>query len=126
MISCYQFLSVPFAIAEVPEENIQNQELLPCHVCGRTFLPLPLKKHERICEKTSTKKRKPFDSLKQRVEGTDLADFHQKSYLKKPDACSSTPDTKRKRQSTWKEKHLALVSAIRAAKGEFRVLFFIF
>lgn len=95
-------------------------------MCGRTFLPLPLKKHERICEKTSTKKRKPFDSLKQRVEGTDLADFHQKSYLKKPDACSSTPDTKRKRQSTWKEKHLALVSAIRAAKGEFRVLFFIF
>ncbi|XP_018578090.1 uncharacterized protein LOC108916347 [Anoplophora glabripennis] len=101
---------------EVADVEFQSQELLPCHVCGRTFLPSPLKKHERICEKTSTKKRKPFDSLKQRVEGTDLADFHQKTYLKRPEP-SPSPDLKKKSQSTWKEKHLALVSAIRAAKG---------
>ncbi|KAJ8984674.1 hypothetical protein NQ317_015765 [Molorchus minor] len=101
----------------VPEDPSFDQPLLPCHVCGRTFLPAPLRKHERICEKSTVKKRKPFDSLRQRVEGTDLADFHQKSYLKKIEP-KSTPEPKRnKRASNWKEKHLELVNTIRAAKG---------
>ncbi|ERL88466.1 hypothetical protein D910_05852, partial [Dendroctonus ponderosae] len=97
---------------------IQEQNLLPCHVCGRTFLPNPLKKHEKICEKQATKRRKPFDSLKQRVgnlevAGTDLADFHRKTYLRRREE----PVLDRKpRQSKWKEKHLELVTAIRAAK----------
>ncbi|KAJ8915144.1 hypothetical protein NQ315_000396 [Exocentrus adspersus] len=104
-------------VDEAPETIPDTQELLPCHVCGRTFLPAPLRKHERICERTSTKKRKPFDSLKQRVEGTDLADFHQKSYLRKPEGPSAAQELKKKGRSNWKEKHLALVSAIRAAKG---------
>ncbi|XP_050311545.1 uncharacterized protein LOC126747093 isoform X2 [Anthonomus grandis grandis] len=93
---------------------IQEHSLLPCHVCGRTFLPNPLKKHEKVCEKNATKKRKPFDSLKQRVAGTDLADFHQPTYLKKKE--EPVPEVK-PRQSKWKEKHLELVTAIRAAKG---------
>ncbi|KAH1016705.1 hypothetical protein HUJ04_007882 [Dendroctonus ponderosae] len=101
------------------EVIIQEQNLLPCHVCGRTFLPNPLKKHEKICEKQATKRRKPFDSLKQRVgnlevAGTDLADFHRKTYLRRREE----PVLDRKpRQSKWKEKHLELVTAIRAAKG---------
>ncbi|XP_066246201.1 uncharacterized protein DDB_G0284459-like isoform X1 [Euwallacea similis] len=93
---------------------IQEQNLLPCHVCGRTFLANPLKKHVKVCEKNATKKRKPFDSLKQRVTGTDLADFHQKSYLKKREDSIAERNP---RQSKWKEKHLELVTAIRAAKG---------
>ncbi|KRT81805.1 hypothetical protein AMK59_5554 [Oryctes borbonicus] len=90
-------------------------ELLPCVICGRTFLPAPLAKHTRVCERNATRKRKIFDSLKQRVEGTDLAPFHQKSYLKKSDA-SPLPKSEA-RQSKWKEKHIELVNAIRAAKG---------
>lgn len=73
-----------------------------------------------MCEKNATRKRKVFDSLKQRVEGTDLAQFHQKTYLKKPEAppvAPIIPDIKITR-SKWKEKHLELVNAIRAAKGE--------
>ncbi|XP_076271746.1 uncharacterized protein LOC143203455 isoform X2 [Rhynchophorus ferrugineus] len=93
---------------------LQEQSLVPCHVCGRTFLPNSLKKHEKVCEKNAIKKRKPFDSLKQRVSGTDLADFHQKSYLKKKEE----PIVEKKpRQSKWKEKHLELMTAIRVAKG---------
>ncbi|XP_060521227.1 uncharacterized protein LOC132698919 isoform X2 [Cylas formicarius] len=97
-----------------PELILQEQNLVPCHVCGRTFLPNPLKKHEKVCEKNALKKRKPFDSLKQRVEGTELAAFHQKSYLKKT---VEPQEQKRSRSSKWKEKHLELVTAIRAAKG---------
>ncbi|XP_030751986.1 uncharacterized protein LOC115879351 isoform X2 [Sitophilus oryzae] len=93
---------------------LQEQNLHPCHVCGRTFLPNSLKKHEKICEKNAIKRRKPFDSLKQRVSGTDLADFHQTIYLKKRE---EPVIEKKPRQSKWKEKHLELVTAIRAAKG---------
>lgn len=102
-----------------------HQELFPCEVCGRTFASQPLQKHRRVCEKNAAKKRRKFDSLKQRVEGTDLAPFHQKSYIKKQDnatlatalATSAQVEVKTKR-SKWKEKHLALVQAIRAAKGK--------
>ncbi|CAG9773894.1 unnamed protein product [Ceutorhynchus assimilis] len=94
---------------------IQEGNLVPCHVCGRTFLPVPLAKHEKVCERNAAKKRKPFNSLKQRVAGTDLADFHQTTYLKKKEE-PPIIETKGK-QNKWKEKHLELVTAIRAAKG---------
>lgn len=58
---------------EGPEND--TPVLSPCTICGRTFNPTTLKKHIRICEKTATKKRKVFDSSKQRREGTDLASY---------------------------------------------------
>ncbi|XP_017783429.1 PREDICTED: uncharacterized protein LOC108567453 [Nicrophorus vespilloides] len=96
----------------VLEEDVNLEEkLTPCGICGRTFLPKPLAKHEIVCEKNATKKRKIFNSLKQRVEGTDLAHFHQRTYLKKPEIVEEIP------KSAWKEKHQQLVNAIRAAKS---------
>ncbi|CAK1549537.1 unnamed protein product [Leptosia nina] len=38
-----------------------------CTVCGRHFAPDRLAKHQDICRKTHTKKRKPFDVLKHRL-----------------------------------------------------------
>lgn len=71
------------------------------------------------------RKRKPFDSLKQRVEGTDMAPFYQKSYLKK-----SNPEISSKaqaadvygnnKQSKWREKHVELQNTIKNAKGNER------
>jgi hypothetical protein len=49
--------------------------LLPCVSCNRTFRPEALAKHSKVCEKTLMKKRKKFDSSKQRIQGTDLAEF---------------------------------------------------
>lgn len=104
---------------------VVHQELFPCEVCGRTFAAQPLQKHRKVCEKSIVKKRKVFDSLKQRVEGTDLAPFHQKSYLKKhtqdpPNLVVAQAEAATKvKKSRWKEKHLELVKAIRAAKGRF-------
>lgn len=49
--------------------------LLPCVSCNRTFRPEALAKHSKVCEKSLMKKRKKFDSSKQRIQGTDLAEF---------------------------------------------------
>lgn len=75
-----------------------------------------MRRHARVCERSATRKRKIFDSLKQRVEGTELAQFHQKSYAKKPETCATPTDVKVKKNK-WKEKHLELMDTIRAAKG---------
>lgn len=69
-----------FILADIPEEPVINTDLEPCTICGRKFNPQTLIKHGRICEKMAVKKRKPFDSFRQRREGTDLADFLPKNF----------------------------------------------
>lgn len=54
---------------EIPPLNIR---LDLCPVCSRKFSPETLMKHVIICEKINTKKRKPFDSSRQRLHGTDF------------------------------------------------------
>ncbi|XP_075211041.1 uncharacterized protein LOC142318340 isoform X2 [Lycorma delicatula] len=98
-------------MAEYEDETVPSI-LLPCTSCSRTFRPEALAKHTKYCEKTLIKKRKVFDSAKQRIQGTDLAEFlpvltHKKKVEKSPI---------RKTQSKWKEKHMELVRAIRAAR----------
>ncbi|XP_045476810.1 uncharacterized protein LOC123682301 isoform X2 [Harmonia axyridis] len=104
------------------EQPPEELPLLPCHVCSRTFLPKPLEKHIRICEQTARRKRKPFDSLKQRVEGTDMAPFYQKSYLKRSNPEMSSQAMAgdvygNNKQSKWREKHFELQKTIKHAKG---------
>lgn len=50
-------------------------ERIPCQFCGRKFASEPLSKHTKVCEKTSSKKRKTFNSAQQRIQGTELAEF---------------------------------------------------
>jgi hypothetical protein len=83
--------------------------LLPCTICNRTFKPKSLEKHRKICEKNATKKRKTFDSSKQRVQ--DLAEFLPVI----PKKAEKSPV--RESQSAWKEKHLEFVRAVRQARG---------
>ncbi|CAD1478199.1 unnamed protein product, partial [Heterotrigona itama] len=90
--------------------------LLPCAICARTFMPQSLEKHSRICERSANKKRKPFDSAKQRIQGTELAEFLPRQERSKrrrsPDDKSSKPG------STWKQTHDDFLRAIRAARNE--------
>nr|XP_017108005.2 uncharacterized protein LOC108132933 isoform X7 [Drosophila bipectinata] len=59
----------------VPEHvPIQSSDLTPCPCCSRTFNLSALRKHVVICEKSS-KKRKVFDSSRQRREGTSLSTY---------------------------------------------------
>ncbi len=49
--------------------------LVSCSLCGRSFAPDRIEKHEGICAKTKTKKRKVFDITKMRVKGTEAESF---------------------------------------------------
>lgn len=42
-----------------------------CTICGRHFADDRIEKHHQICEKSSKKKRKVFDPMKQRIKGTE-------------------------------------------------------
>ncbi|XP_016766576.2 uncharacterized protein LOC724652 isoform X5 [Apis mellifera] len=85
--------------------------LLPCAICARTFMPQSLEKHARICERSANKKRKPFDSAKQRIQGTELAEFlpRQEKKRRSPEEKSS---------KSWKQTHDDFLRAIRAARNE--------
>ncbi|XP_067836765.1 zinc finger C2HC domain-containing protein 1A isoform X3 [Heptranchias perlo] len=80
--------------------------LTPCRICGRTFLPATRLKHEPICQKNANKKRKTFDSSRQRAEGTDIPTLKPlKTRLEPP-----------KKTSNWRRKHENFIATIRAAK----------
>ncbi|XP_066122458.1 zinc finger C2HC domain-containing protein 1A [Saccopteryx bilineata] len=96
------------AMEELEEnESVKVADLLPCKICGRTFFPMALKKHGPICQKTATKKRKTFDSSRQRAEGTDIPTV-------KPLKPRPEPP---KKPSNWRRKHEEFIATIRAAKG---------
>ncbi|XP_072427438.1 zinc finger C2HC domain-containing protein 1A [Chiloscyllium punctatum] len=81
-------------------------DLASCKICGRTFLPAVRLKHEPICQKNVNKKRKTFDSSRQRAEGTDIPTL--KPLKPKPEPP--------KKPSTWRLKHENFIATIRAAK----------
>lgn len=58
----------------IPEHPPSSSELTPCPNCSRTFNVNALRKHIVVCEKMS-KKRKVFDSSRQRREGTSLSTY---------------------------------------------------
>ncbi|XP_067290452.1 zinc finger C2HC domain-containing protein 1A isoform X3 [Pseudorasbora parva] len=89
------------------EESPVSEELVPCKICGRSFFPRVLKKHVPICQKTVAKRRKVFDSSRQRAEGTDISTV-------KPIKPKPEPP---KKQSNWRRKHEEFIATIRAAKG---------
>ncbi|XP_071949852.1 zinc finger C2HC domain-containing protein 1A-like isoform X2 [Antedon mediterranea] len=81
-------------------------DVQPCACCGRTFVPETLMKHEPICFKSNTKKRKVFNSAKQRADGTDLI-VSKKTPSKLPPS---------KSKSNWRAKHEEFISTMKAAK----------
>eukprot|EP01033_Poteriospumella_lacustris_P003198 gene3198-2352_t len=50
--------------------------LIKCRECGRNFNPDSYDKHAKICRKVFKTKRKPYDSAKHRVMGTELAAYY--------------------------------------------------
>ncbi|XP_062981508.1 zinc finger C2HC domain-containing protein 1B [Elgaria multicarinata webbii] len=87
-------------------ERTGNQDLLPCETCGRHFAQEALTRHVPICKKIFNKKRKPFNSLKQRLEGTEIPTVKKKPPQK------NQPEKK----SNWRQQHENFITAIRAAK----------
>ncbi|XP_054424941.1 zinc finger C2HC domain-containing protein 1B [Pteronotus mesoamericanus] len=83
-----------------------NQELFPCEVCGRRFAADVLERHGPICKKLFNKKRKPFNSLKQRLQGTDIFTVRTTPQSKPPPV----------RKANWRQQHEDFINAIRSAK----------
>ncbi|XP_012882399.1 PREDICTED: zinc finger C2HC domain-containing protein 1B [Dipodomys ordii] len=83
-----------------------HQELFPCEVCGRCFAADVLARHGPICRKVFNKKRTPFNSLKQRLQGTDIPT------VKKVPQSKSQPVKK----SNWRQQHEDFINAIQSAK----------
>ncbi|MEQ2221747.1 Zinc finger C2HC domain-containing protein 1A, partial [Ilyodon furcidens] len=97
-------------------DAVPAQDLSQCKTCKRWFFPKVLEKHANICQKTATKRRKIFDSSRQRAEGTEI------STLKpiKPKLQSSAASQKAeppKKPSNWRKKHEDFITTIRAAKA---------
>uniref|UniRef100_A0A7M4FQL5 Zinc finger C2HC-type containing 1B n=1 Tax=Crocodylus porosus TaxID=8502 RepID=A0A7M4FQL5_CROPO len=83
-----------------------NQVLFPCEICGRHFKQDVLMRHSPICQKVFSKKRKPFNSLKQRLQGTEIT-----TVKKQPQ-----PKNQVQKKSNWRQHHEDFMNAIQSAK----------
>ncbi|XP_066914973.1 zinc finger protein 474-like isoform X1 [Clytia hemisphaerica] len=81
--------------------------LTPCHLCNRKFASDRIDKHMVICQKTTSKNRKVFDSSKQRSVGSDA------NPIKKS---SSSSSASKKTGGNWRQTHEDFIRSIRAAK----------
>lgn len=95
------------------EEPVDPQILLPCHICFRTFRVESLERHSSICQVVATKKRKVFDSFKQRVQ--DLPDVPKSPHPATPTVRRSNSSLSVKAPS-WKDNHIQLIKTVRAAR----------
>ncbi|NXF89185.1 ZC21B protein, partial [Eubucco bourcierii] len=83
----------------------QSQALAPCTTCGRHFAEAVLLRHDPICKKVFNKKRKPFNSLKQRLQGTEITTVKTQSSQKKQPG----------KKSNWRQHHQDFINAIQSA-----------
>uniref|UniRef100_A0A8C5GYK0 Zinc finger C2HC domain-containing protein 1A n=1 Tax=Gouania willdenowi TaxID=441366 RepID=A0A8C5GYK0_GOUWI len=92
-------------------------DLVQCNFCERSFFPKVLEKHTKICQKSAAKRRKVFDSSRQRAEGTEISVLKPiKAKLCKGSSSLSCQAEPPKKQSNWRKKHEDFISTIRAAK----------
>ncbi|XP_022210946.1 zinc finger C2HC domain-containing protein 1C isoform X2 [Drosophila obscura] len=95
----------------------------PCRYCGRHFNTDRLGKHEDVCQRTMTTKRKIFDASKQRVGGTEAEKFTNKKGNKAARSQSSYSSAAQVKglvtgvkKSNWRKKHEEFIQTIRSAK----------
>lgn len=73
-------LKLHILISDLFEDENSAFELNPCPICNRKFNKNTYDKHVVICSTTASKKRKIFDSSRQRREGTELASYLPKHF----------------------------------------------
>ncbi|XP_034661760.1 uncharacterized protein LOC117897171 isoform X2 [Drosophila subobscura] len=94
-----------------------------CRYCGRYFNTDRLGKHEDVCQRTMTTKRKIFDASKQRVGGTEAEKFVGKKGNKAARSQASYSSAAQVKglvtgvkKSNWRKKHEEFIQTIRSAK----------
>ena len=96
-----------------------NMFLTPCSICGRKFDPERIQRHEQACQTITSgcKKRKTFDSHKNRIKGTEM-EGNQRTFnrdvKKKGGRAAPAPQAA---PSKWRQQHNEFIRGIRSAKG---------
>ncbi|XP_013049663.3 zinc finger C2HC domain-containing protein 1B isoform X1 [Anser cygnoides] len=98
-------------MSQIPAKEINgttagSQDLVPCRICGRHFAQDVLPRHEPICKKVFNKKRKPFNSFKQRLQGTEIGTVKKQPPQKNQQV----------KKSNWRQQHEDFINAIQSAK----------
>ncbi|XP_029384878.1 zinc finger C2HC domain-containing protein 1A [Echeneis naucrates] len=102
-------------------EALPAEDLVQCNSCKRCFFPKVLERHAKICQKSVVKRRKVFDSSRQRAEGTDIPAL--KPIKPKSQSSSATEKAEPpKKPSNWRKKHEDFIATIRAAKALTQVI----
>ncbi|PNF31353.1 hypothetical protein B7P43_G10897 [Cryptotermes secundus] len=83
------------------------EDRIECRICGRQFALDRIAKHQEICSKAIKKKRRTYDPVKHRVQGTEAEAFLKMGQPK------AAPPVKK---SNWRQKHEDFINTIRAAK----------
>lgn len=86
--------------------------LYPCSICNRSFASDRIEQHEDACQKAN-KKRKAFDSTKQRLQGTEAASYYRKGKTTKAPSDAIRGGAQK---PNWRQKHEDFIKAIRYAK----------
>ncbi|XP_041565674.1 uncharacterized protein LOC108148283 isoform X2 [Drosophila elegans] len=92
-----------------------------CRFCGRHFNTDRLQKHEAVCQRMVSTKRKVFDASKQRIVGTDAEKFGKKSKGRSSQSTYSSAAQQKGlttgvKKSNWRKQHEEFIQSIRAAK----------
>lgn len=58
----------------MPAAKSDNVQFVQCDMCNRSFTADRLEKHQKVCAK-EPRRRKVFDPVKMRVQGTDFASY---------------------------------------------------
>ncbi|CAF3681666.1 unnamed protein product [Rotaria sp. Silwood1] len=108
-------------LTEYPTHRVRLQ---PCHICGRQFNTETLKKHQAICRKVTSKKRKVFDTGKQRATGSDVPYKATKRTMQiyTGEARPQDDRSKSKSKGNWRQKHAQLIQSIREARTVTRAI----
>ncbi|UJR14793.1 hypothetical protein I4U23_001781 [Adineta vaga] len=108
-------------LTEYPTRRVR---LHPCPTCGRQFNSETLNKHQAICRKVSTKKRRTFDAGKQRATDSDVPykATKQTAQIYSGEARPQDERIKYGRKPNWREKHQQLIRSIREARSVTRAM----
>ncbi|XP_059477463.1 uncharacterized protein LOC132197888 isoform X2 [Neocloeon triangulifer] len=89
-----------------------------CNLCGRRFADDRIGKHEEICRKTKQKKRKTFDPVKMRTQGTEAETFVKSAGKSRGPAVAAKKQQPKSEASkgNWRKKHEDFIETIRQAR----------
>lgn len=92
---------------ETMTEAPPQEALVPCSYCQRTFGSSIIERHMVVCTKAMARnsRRIPFDSLRQRMEGTEMKGYQGRAKRNVP----APPNH-------WRQRHTELVAAVRNAR----------